>query len=341
MATVQNVFVSPQMQGRLRSFDLRRDLSAVADLVEECFNDTIDPDGKRYLRQMRSAARNPGFLRWANNVVEHTSMPLTGYIWEEDGRIVGNLSLIPFNLSGRRIYLIANVAVAPRYRRRGIARALTSAAIDHAVSRKARSAWLHVREDNEPAVKLYRSMGFRERARRTTWHSWTPASELDYRPAAGIIEPKLTRSSANGYAVGSRLAEHWPHQSTWLEHLYPPELAWHFPLDISALRPGLLGATYRFFTGHQYYHWSVQKDKRLLGSLTRQRSSTFADYLWLALPPEPDETALEVLLKHVVKQVHSRRPLTLDFPARLADTAIQAAGFHIHQVLIWMDMEFH
>lgn len=333
MATIQNAFAPASTSGHLRPFDVRRDLGQVADLVEVCFNETMDPDGQRYLRQMRTAAHNPGFLHWANSVVEHTSMPLSGYVWEEDGKLVGNLSLIPFSVSGRRIYLIANVAVHPKYRRRGIARALTAAALDHAQKRRARSVWLHVREENEAAGNLYRSMGFQERARRTTWHTYPGFGKGQ----TGPLNSRLRAASA-GYLVGPRRSEHWQQQQAWLKRLYPANLAWHFSLELSALQSGILGAVYRIFTAGSYNQWSVQKGGRLLGVVSRQRSSTYADYLWLAAPADYDEAALAALLVHSRQQLSSRRPLALDFPARLAENAIQAAGFRQHQILVWMNV---
>jgi ribosomal protein S18 acetylase RimI-like enzyme len=158
-----------QASSQLRPFDVSKDLNAVADLVETCFADTLDEDGRRYLDNMHAAARNPGYLRWALSVADNTPMPFSGYVWEENGYLAGNLSLIPYKYQGKRCYLIANVAVDPAYRRRGIAGALTAAAIDHARARGAAEIWLHVREENIAAQNLYRSIGFKEQARRTTW----------------------------------------------------------------------------------------------------------------------------------------------------------------------------
>ena len=132
MTTAANLLLSTPSPDHLRPFDVRHDLSRVADLVELCFADSLDPDGQNYLRQMRSAARNPVYLHWASAAAERVPMPLSGYVWEEDKRLVGNLTLIPFNVHGRRYYLIANVAVHPEFRRLGIARKLTSRAIQHA-----------------------------------------------------------------------------------------------------------------------------------------------------------------------------------------------------------------
>ena len=78
----------------LRPFDVQRDLGPVADLVETCFAETLDPDGKRYIERMRSAAKNKSFLHWAALNFEIPNMPFSGYVWEQDGRMIGNASNI-------------------------------------------------------------------------------------------------------------------------------------------------------------------------------------------------------------------------------------------------------
>jgi len=125
----------------MRPLNMLRDLSAVADLIELCFSPTMDNDGQRYLSDMRRASRDDSFLRWASHVAETTSLPLTGYVWEQDGRIIGNASLIPFRDKGKRVYLIANVATHPDYRRRGIGRALTERVMKQARDKRATAIW--------------------------------------------------------------------------------------------------------------------------------------------------------------------------------------------------------
>src|SRR5919109_585363 len=155
----------------LRPLNVLRDLSEVADLIELCFSPTIDNDGQRYLSDMRRASHDASFLRWASRMTETASLPLMGYVWEQDGRIIGNASLIPFRDKGKRIFLIANVATHPDYRRRGIGRALTERVMKQARDKKSSAIWLHVREDNPGAIKLYQDLGFQEVARRTTWQA--------------------------------------------------------------------------------------------------------------------------------------------------------------------------
>jgi GNAT superfamily N-acetyltransferase len=333
MATTQNVFVTPPKRGHLRPFDASQDMRPVADLVETCFSDSIDPDGRRYLRQMRSAANHAGLMRWAGQLMEPVAMPLSGFVFEDDGQLVGNLSLIPFMAKGRRLYLIANVAVHPRFRRRGIARDLTNAALEHARKRNAAAAWLHVREDNEAALNLYRSMGFEERGRRTTWHNRWGESCYQDRISQNLEIPA-------GYQLGNRHDSHWEEQNDWLRRLYPAELSWHFTLDACSYRPSFWATIKHFFTGNGCSHWSVKKDGKLAGILTRQPTRNFADNLWLALPDEVDEKAVQALLIYTQGKVGSRRPLSLDLPARLVEDAVCKSGFNPHQTLIWMTVPF-
>jgi ribosomal protein S18 acetylase RimI-like enzyme len=304
---------------------VRRDLNAVADLVELCFAATLDPEGERYLKQLREAARSASFLRWAAAVADQAAMPLSGFVWEEDGHIVGNLSMIPFTLSGRRCYLIANVATHPSYRRRGIARTLTMAAQERARQLRASATWLQVREDNQPAFDLYVSLGFQERARRSTWYSQGFES--------GKPEPLPPK---NGVTILPRRGRHWPQQEAWLSELYPRILTWHLPLRQMNMQPGLVGGIYRMFNATRVEHWAVQRGERLLAVASWQASYGYADPVWLATPPTIDDTAVQALLSFVRQKYARRKSLTIDFPAHVATYPIQSAGFNLHQNLVWM-----
>jgi ribosomal protein S18 acetylase RimI-like enzyme len=330
---IANLLGTPTSSGVLRPLEVRRDLGRVADLVEYCFADTLDVDGRRYIQQMRSVAQNPTALSWVNTLSERVNLPMSGFVWEEDGKIVGNLTLIPYHVRGVRYYLIANVAVHPDYRRRGIAFRLTKRALEQARQQNIPASWLHVREENDGAVQLYRSLGFRERARRTTWMS---NNRADLSQPEGEARP----ADLDGrIKVGSRRSEDWLPQKTWLQQLYPAELNWHLPFKPAALKPGLAGFLYRSFNTIDIHQWSAWEAEKLLGVLAWHSSQAYADSLWLATYQEAEDTAAAALLRYARQRLSPRRPLTLDYPAGRAVQAIQDAGFYHHQTLIWMSIE--
>jgi ribosomal protein S18 acetylase RimI-like enzyme len=309
----------------IRPFEIHRDLEQVANLVELCFADTIDPDGKRYLDRMRSAARNKSLLRWAKMAPEIASLPLIGYVWQKDEKIVGNITLIPYYAKRRRFFLIANVAVHPDYRHRGIARELTRRGMKHARERGAPAVWLHVREENAAAVKLYKTLGFKERTRRTSWIS---KSDMD-------LDDRYDRS--NIQHPGTR---YWNLHKTWLVRSYPPELSWHMPLNLNNLNPGFIGAISRFIHSTYTRQWAVVKDKKFQGAVSWQPTISHANALWMAVPPVVDKKIVHDLLVHARRHAPSQKPLMLDYPAHEFEDTIKNAGFTAQQTLIWMFYSF-
>jgi len=306
----------------LRPLNVLRDLSAVADLIELCFSPTMDNEGQRYLSDMRRASRDDSFLRWASRVSETASMPLMGYVWEQDGRIIGNASLIPFRDRGKRVYLIANVATHPDYRRRGIGRALTERVMKQARDKKASAIWLHVRDDNPGAIELYQQLGFRETARRTTWQA-SPEPRLSY-PSTGIrISPRHSRF--------------WPLQQEWLRRLYPRELGWYQSWNLNALRPGLSSWFYLLFVDFNIKQWAAVQNDELLATLSWMPHGGRSESLYAATgPAQAGREALTSLLIHARRTITYFSNLTLDFPAHQMTDAIHAAGFHPRRTLIWM-----
>jgi len=308
----------------LRPFDPRRDANAVADLIETSFADTLDPDGQRYLRQMRSTAQRRGLDRWIMLAPPPTSPGLAGFVWEEGGKIVGNVSMIPFFSQGRRLNLIANVAVLPEYRRRGIAEAMTTAVLDRSRKQRIASVWLHVRDNNPAALALYKKLGFDHRDHRTTWS----------------VEPGNLRGEVPpGIEVTSRKSGHWVLQRSWLDENYPPALRWHYPLQILAFQAGLLGFLYRVSNEIEVRHWAVQRGSELLGVLTWQGTYGYTDRLWLAAPPAYEEIVLQAVLPCIRRGRELRRPFTLDYPAGRCQEVLASAGFELRQTLIWMEMK--
>ncbi len=305
----------------MRPLNVLRDLSTVADLIELCFSPTMDNDGQRYLSDMRRASRDDSFLRWASHVTETAALPLTGYVWEQDGRIVGNASLIPFRDKGRRIYLIANVATHPDYRRRGIGRALTERVMQQARDKKASAIWLHVRDDNPGAIQLYTDLGFQEIARRTTWTAHTDFF---------INQPETD------IQITPRYPRFWPMQLNWLQRLYPEALSWYHVWNFNALRPGPWNWLYLLFVDINVKQWAATRKDELLATLSWIPQGGRAESLYAAQGIGVDPEALTQLLIHARRALANHSKLSLDYPGGEMVDAISAAGFRARRTLLWM-----
>jgi ribosomal protein S18 acetylase RimI-like enzyme len=321
----------PSAAGNLRPLNILRDLPHVADLIELCFASNMDSEGKSYVRQMRHASKDASFMRWASNAIESASMPLSGFVWEQNGRIIGNASLVPFRHKGKRIYLIANVATHPDYRRKGIAHALTERALTYARQRGASALWLHVRADNPEAIKMYTDLGFVERARRITWRA-----RIGELPFTGI---PVRSSQAPGLpTVTKRYSRFWPQQLTWLKQLHPEELSWYRFMSWNSLKPGVWNWLYRTFIDFDLRQWAVQKDGQLQGVLA-WIPSLRSTPLWLACSPEADSASITTLLVQAYRDLRHHQNLKLEHPAGSQEEAIQAAGFENLRTLLWMSAE--
>lgn len=107
-----------------------------------------------------------------------------GFVWVEEGQVVGNVSMRPALEQGG--FLIGNVCVHPDWRRRGIARALMDAALGELRRRRVRWAGLEVRADNDHARGLYEALGFREvgRTLRMIRPARVPCTQRQQAPSA-------------------------------------------------------------------------------------------------------------------------------------------------------------
>jgi ribosomal protein S18 acetylase RimI-like enzyme len=307
----------------LRPLDKRRDLLRVADLIELCFADTLDTDGHDYLRYLRRMATDVNYVSWASSPQERG---MDGFVFEADGRIIGNLTLIPFTKDGKPIYLIANVAVHPDYRRRGIGRLLTLQALQTTRERGDAAAWLQVRDDNPIAYNLYRSLGFVERAQRTSW-TCRPA------PLASMARP-------HEVSISPRRNGDWELQRRWLAETYPSEVAWNLAFHEEKLRPNFWRSMARILNGEEITHWTARLNEKLVGSLSREMTPMHSDILWAAAAPEFEGLALSALLPVARKSWSSLKPLTVNYPAGQGVEAFKQAGYTLQNTLIWMEVNY-
>lgn len=147
----------------LRALDPMRDIYGVARLLEEAFR----PEHNFPLSQI-PLLREMGIWMWTLSYAPAFPPNLSGFVWIENKRIVGNITVTQ---DERRpeLFMISNVAVKPEFRQQGIARELMIAALADVHQRQAKTVFLNVRPDNASAAHLYTSLGFYDLELRGEW----------------------------------------------------------------------------------------------------------------------------------------------------------------------------
>jgi ribosomal-protein-alanine N-acetyltransferase len=102
---------------------------------------------------------SPGAARW--NVADYLEQNFLVAV--AGNRVVGFLVVRTLADDEREIL---NLAVAPEFRRKGVARAL----FEHAIRNFSGDIFLEVRESNGAALELYKSLGFKELSTRVGYY---------------------------------------------------------------------------------------------------------------------------------------------------------------------------
>lgn len=112
----------------------------------------------------------------------HRRFPKTFIVAEEEDQIVGYImcrietGLSLFGLRGLvKKGHIVSLAVLPRYRRKGIGQSLVEEVMKNMRSYQAEQCFLEVRKSNEPAITLYRKLGFQ--VSRTVHHYYADGED--------------------------------------------------------------------------------------------------------------------------------------------------------------------
>ncbi len=204
----------------IRRLDLTRDLPGLADLIEISFQAELSLTDNSIASEFRQLAK-AGPLLWLLQAVIPIRRHLDGFVWVEDGRVIGNVSLSRESRQNA-MWTINNVAVHPDFRGRGIAQQLMKVAMANAALKSARRIWLEVQCDNEPAKALYQGLGFV--VADTVQELSRPAGAAPSQPAAAH---PCFRSRRHSDAMGLyRL----------VRETTPPTLLSARPLDLSHFR---------------------------------------------------------------------------------------------------------
>ena len=115
-------------------------------------------EAEQLIDGMKNVARIWPLIRLMQVVSPPMRDLLQGYLWEEDGQIVG--VTIVQRRGSTDLWVVGTVGVLPDYRRRGLARKLLEAGLELMRERGATKTILGVIDGNIPAYALYEDLGF-------------------------------------------------------------------------------------------------------------------------------------------------------------------------------------
>jgi ribosomal protein S18 acetylase RimI-like enzyme len=319
----------------IRRVQLARDLKPIADLIEECFGPRMDPGGRATIREMRALSRMGPLLHLMALADDMLKGIGAGFVWEADGRIIGNVTLFPARqpVEMGRVFVIANVAVAPEYRRRGIARKLMAAAMEAVHEGKGSATILQVESDNDSAIRLYEQLGFRLQR---TWHEWRRSGQIP--PPHRLM---------GGPPINHRSSHLWQAEYAMAELAFPPHLGglgWQRPLHPGEFRQSALSYALDFLSGTATERWTVRQGSTLAGSLwARTRFGVGAVRLTLIVPPQHRGQLEAPLLNYGLQRLAAGyRPLVCEHPTdRTTATAVfEQYQFTCRRTLDHMRIDF-
>lgn len=298
----------------LRPMNPLRDWGAVTRLMQVAFQTDVSNPGLPLLPDR-------AWLQWlrpALSFIELLGMDgpeqMLGFVWEEDGAIVGNATLGLANSHGG-IWLLSNVAVHPAYRRRGIARALVDMALAETRRQGGRWLTLHVQGDNAGARDLYFQAGFQSLE--------AVAEFAGYNVMAGDPVPR-----------GAQLAR--PSREQWQA---TQELAAaHLPQSLRAYRHALAGLFHiphrrnpleqlaDLSLGTTSANWAVLQGERVAGGLVVQTQLSWGAHRAAVVAAPPAQGLVEeLLIAQAVEQTRRFASRRLNFALPVSYTAMADA----------------
>jgi GNAT superfamily N-acetyltransferase len=320
----------------LRPVNLRTDLVPLADLIEIAFADTMDSSGRAAVREMRYLSRlGPGLnvLFGMNELAQGVGL---GFVWVEDGRVVGNTSVYPANVPTEPTWIIANVAVHPDYRGRGIAKQLVQASLAM-IRRRSRSrrsvAVLQVDADNAIAQHVYERLGF---VAERSWTQWRRGSSARTPPP--LTDPSLY--------VTRRRPREWHAEYALAERLRPSAqggIGWLRPLHPSFFRGTLRGYLRDIFSLRSLERLVIRGEQDDLRAVMWVESAFAASSVQLTLMVEPQYQGVydEALINLLTRRYSLRSALSLEHPAdeTITNAILQRYAFSAQRNLVHMRWE--
>ncbi len=311
-----------------RPINLNTDIPGVLKLLELVFGASLDAEGRKMFAGNASALDSPAILWRLNPAATKLSL---GFVWEENGRIVGNVTVLTTATPGR--YLVVNVAVHPDYRRRGIARLLMKQVENLVQQRKGSQILLQVVKQNNAAIELYNSLQYSTVGSMTHWVASVARLrrlELNLNTANPPIRELRRQEWKAAYQL-DRLALHadlhWPEQLQ--PDVYKNDL-WHSLVNL--------------LNGRQAETWVATADGNQLTGLAAISSEWGRSHeAALRIHPSWQGRLERPLLAKLIRRLQylPRRNVQIDHPDddELVNSLLQEANFQPRRTLTHMRLD--
>lgn len=324
----------------LRPMDPLKDLRGVANLIEEAFADDLDRSGQSALRELRWLSYLKPILWWMVVFSSDHNDFLSGFVWEEERKIVGNIT-VNRTAPGSRRWLISNLAVSKNYRGRGIARGLMYAGLELAKEYNGTSVSLQVRADNAPAKHLYESLNFKEISG-TTYLRLNRIPNVDLQVLPSL--PREVRLRLHNFdSIDARQAYQLASASV------SPDVQREWPLRQSRFRldgqeQWLTNLFHKIVGGAAAVHWVVENGHSFVATLNVQPGVLGrAHQLELIVHPEWRGYLEKPLIGRALNYLYRWRStgITVKHPADHTEaiTVYKEFGFTETQTLLWMKQD--
>jgi len=290
----------------------------------------MDPAGERAIRDMRATGRWSFLFGWMDRLAPPGEGMAPGFVWVEDDRIVGNVSVRRGGLL-RRGWIVGNVAVAREWRRRGIARALMQAAIDLAHQNDGEWVALLARSDGAAARSLYESLAFDTLGETIQYRRTRPAPVAQPRP---LGEDRVRRGAARD---GERIYQ-------LARAAIPEELRWAEPLRRDDFLIGLDRNFANWLSRRHEAWWVIESDAGMLGAAHMVIAPPPREgRLWVGVVPGHQGQYEERLVRAALFPVENaaRSVIFAGVPATQvsARAALEATGFEVYRRLTHMRLK--
>ena len=321
-------FFKIDLHAGLQPVDLTRHIGGIADLIELCFAADMDAGGRTVIREMRFVSRF-GWALSALNALGLAQYPwLQGFVWVEEGKVVGCVNAQPA-IDQAGAWLIANVAVHPRFRRQGIALAMMRATLDFIRRRNGVSALLQADDENQSAIELYHRLGFVHLATHTAWARPGLTSAPDW-PATDLM-------------IRPRRREEWAEDLVLAQRVRPEGFLWNQPLRAADFSPTLMRAFDHWLAAQREEHWVAEDPQthQMVGSLWARINYPEGDRLMLCAHPDYQGRVEKPLLAEGLHRVAQRPWLTrIEHPAgdAAAEAVLREYKFEPGRVLRWLKL---